>query len=203
MNTPGNPAGGLDDLAAVAAWGREHGVPVLSDECYIEFTWGNDPQSILHHGTEGVLAVHSLSKRSNYAGGRVGVYAGDAELVAYLSECRKHTGKLIAGPMHEAGAVAFDDDDHVDRQRQRYLNRMNRLIEVLNAAGFKAGLPEGAFYLWVEAPSGDGWEFARKLAENLGMLVSPGEFYGEAGSGYVRLAAVEPLELIDRLLERV
>lgn len=203
VNTPGNPAGGIDDLEAAAAWGREHGVPVLSDECYIEFTWSQDPQSILHHGTHGVLAIHSLSKRSNYAGGRVGFYAGDAELVTYLSECRKHAGMLIAGPMHEAGAVAFEDDDHVDTQRQRYLNRMNRLIEILNKSGIDASLPDGSFYLWVKAPSGDGWDLVREFASDLGMLVSPGEFYGPAGAGYVRIAAVEPLELIDRLLERV
>lgn len=203
VNTPGNPAGGMDDLAAAAEWGREHGVPVLSDECYIEFTWSTEAQSVLRHGTEGVIALHSLSKRSNYAGGRVGMYAGDTDLVRYLSECRKHSGQLIAGPMHEAGAVAFDDDEHVDLQRQRYLNRMNRLIEILNKAGIEASLPNGSFYLWVKAPTGDGWDLARQLAENLGMLVSPGEFYGPSGSGYVRLAAVEPLELIDRVLERV
>ena len=64
VNTPGNPAGGIDDLAAAAAFGREHDVTVLSDECYIEFTWEGAPQSILQHGTDNVLALHSLSKRS-------------------------------------------------------------------------------------------------------------------------------------------
>ncbi len=91
VNTPGNPAGGLDDLGAAAAWGRARGVPVLSDECYVEFTWdGPDAASgwpghtILEHGLHGVLAVHSLSKRSNLAGVRAGFYAGDPELVEYL-----------------------------------------------------------------------------------------------------------------------
>src|SRR5690606_35148347 len=83
VNSPANPHGALDDLGAAAAWGRERGIPVLSDECYVEFTWagGGRGRTVLEHGADGVLAVHSLSKRSNLAGARAGFYAGDAELV--------------------------------------------------------------------------------------------------------------------------
>ena len=98
VNTPGNPTGGLDDLAAAAALGRAHGVPVLSDECYVEFTWTGRPRTILESGLDGVLAVHSLSKRSNLAGLRVGCYAGDPDLVDYLREVRKHAGLMVPGP---------------------------------------------------------------------------------------------------------
>src|SRR5690606_18007103 len=131
MNTPGNPAGGLDDLAAAAEWGRRHGVPVLSDECYVEFTWQGPPRSILQHGSDGVLAVHSLSKRSNLAGSRVGFYAGDTDLVGYLSEVRKHAGFMPAGPEQAAGAVAWSDQTHVDEQRRRYQERLGLLAEAL------------------------------------------------------------------------
>ena len=93
-----NPTGALDDLGAAAAWGRAHGVPVFSDECYVEFTWDGPGRTILEHGLDGVVAVHSLSKRSNLAGVRVGFYAGDAELVHYLQEVRKHVGMLVPGP---------------------------------------------------------------------------------------------------------
>ena len=120
MNTPGNPTGGLDDLGAAAAWGRAHEVPVFSDECYAEFTWDGPPRSILSHGTDGVVAVHSLSKRSNLAGLRVGFYAGDAELVGYLGEVRKHAGFMVPGPVQEAAAVALGDQRHVEDQRERY-----------------------------------------------------------------------------------
>ena len=110
VNTPGNPAGGIDDLAAAAAFGREHDVTVLSDECYIEFTWEGAPQSILQHGTDNVLALHSLSKRSNLAGGRAGFYAGDTDLVQYLREVRKHGGLMVPGPVQAAAVAAFDDE---------------------------------------------------------------------------------------------
>jgi len=84
VNSPSNPTGGLDDLKYAADWGRKNNVPVFSDECYTEFTWATSSQSILQHGLDGVIAVHSLSKRSNLAGLRVGFYAGDAEIVEYL-----------------------------------------------------------------------------------------------------------------------
>ena len=71
------PTGALTDLGAAAAWGRDRAVPVLSDRCYVEFTWQGAPTSIVQHGPDGVLAVHSLSERSNMAGVRVGFYAGD------------------------------------------------------------------------------------------------------------------------------
>src|SRR3546814_2999004 len=107
VNGPGNPTGDLDDLGAAAAWGRAHDVPVLSDECYVEFTWDGPPRTILEHGTDGVLAVHSLSKRSNLAGARAGFYAGDGDLVHYVSEVRKHVGLLVPGPVQAAAVVAW------------------------------------------------------------------------------------------------
>ena len=203
VNTPGNPAGGLDDLDAAAAWGRERAVPVLSDECYAEFTWEGAPRTILSTGSAGVLAVHSLSKRSNLAGARVGFYAGDRDLVHYLSEVRKHAGFMVPGPVQHAGAVAWDDDAHVEVQRTRYLERLDALVTGLRSFGLDASRPAGAFYLWVPAPDGDAWALAATLADRAGMLVSPGEFYGPAGAGHVRVAAVQPLDRIALGLDRL
>lgn len=203
LNTPGNPAGGLDDLGVAASWGRRHGVPVLSDECYIEFTWSGEGRSILQHGSDGVLAVHSLSKRSNLAGGRAGFYAGDGELVHYLSELRKHAGMMVPGPVQEAAIAAWGDDDHVELQRRTYLDRLQRLVGVLASLGIAASLPGGGFYLWVRAPDDDAWALTRHLATEVGALVSPGEFYGVAGSAHVRIAAVQPDAKIDLLIERL
>lgn len=203
VNTPGNPAGGLDDLGAAAAWGREHGVPVLSDECYVEFTWRGPPRTVLEHGTDGVLAVHSLSKRSNLAGVRVGFYAGDAGLVSYLGEVRKHAGLMVPGPAQAAAVVALGDQDHVDRQRARYRRRLLRLREILAVAGVPAPMPGGGFYLWAPAPAGDAWALAGRLADEAGVVVSPGEFYGDAGAGHVRLAAVAPDERIELAAARL
>ena len=202
-NTPGNPAGGLDDLAALAAWGREHDVVIASDECYIEFTWRGDPHTILESGLDGVVALHSLSKRSNLAGGRVGLYAGDPALIHYLRETRKHAGLMVPGPSQAAGAAALDDDAHVAEQRARYDRRLDCARQILTDAGYQADRPGGGFYLWVPAPDGDAWALARRLAEQGGAVVSPGEFYGEAGAGHVRLAMVRPIEALELVAERL
>ena len=208
VNSPGNPAGGLDELEAAASWGRGHDVPVLSDECYAEYTWApggrvGTPHTILEHGVDGVLAVHSLSKRSNLAGGRAGFYAGDPELVHYLSEIRKHAGNMVPGPVQAAGAAAWADDVHVDVQRERYLARLVRGQEIFRGIGVDCELPRGGFYLWVRAPDDDAWVFTARLAREGGMLVSPGEFYGSAGASRVRVAMVQPLEQLDLVAERL
>ncbi|MEY2423550.1 MAG: hypothetical protein QOI95_3617 [Acidimicrobiaceae bacterium] len=204
VNTPANPSGELVDLEAAARWGRARRIPVLSDECYVEFTWQGRRRTILEHGTSGVLAVHSLSKRSNLAGVRVGFYAGDGELVDYLRELRKHAGFMVAGPIQAAAVVAFADDAHVDEQRLRYLRRLERLRDILRAAlDLDVVLPSGAFYLWVPAPGGDAWGLTKRLATDAGALVSPGEFYGPGGSDHVRIAVVQPDERIELIAERL
>ncbi len=191
INSPGNPTGAVEDLAAAAQWGRANGVPVFSDECYIEFCWDSPPASILQHGIEGVVAVHSLSKRSNLAGARAGFYAGDAELVHYLSEVRKHSGFIVPGPMQHAAVAAFSDSAHVEQQREVYRARMEKMIATLaTRLGIDVPMPEGGFYLWAQAPDGDAWTFAESLARELGVITSPGEFYGDASPGYVRIAMV-------------
>jgi succinyldiaminopimelate transaminase len=203
VNTPGNPTGSLGDLGAEAAWGRAHQVPVFSDECYVEFTWRGPRHTILEHGTDGVVAVHSLSKRSNLAGVRAGFYAGDAELVHFLSEVRKHAGFMVPGPVQAAAVAAWGDDAHVDRQRERYLARLERMAGVLTTWGVPAEVPDGAFYLWVPAPGGDAWGLARRLASEGGVLVSPGEFYGPRGDGFVRVAVVQPDDRIELVARRL
>jgi succinyldiaminopimelate transaminase len=203
VNTPGNPAGGLDDLLAVAEWGRAHEVPVFSDECYVEFTWSGPRRTILEGGPDGVVAVHSLSKRSNLAGVRAGVYAGDAELVHYLSEVRKHAGFMVPGPVQAAAIAAWGDDAHVDQQAERYRERLVRGRAILGALGVDAPMPGGGFYLWPAAPDGDAWSFARRLATDAGVLASPGEFYGTAAAGHVRLAMVAPMDRLEVAAARV
>ena len=203
VNSPGNPTGFLDDLGAAATWGRAHGVPVISDECYVEFTWNGRGRTILEHGVDGILAVHSLSKRSNLAGVRAGFYAGDGDLVHYLSELRKHAGFMVPGPVQAAAVAAWGDQAHVDQQRERYLGRLDRFAGILRSLGVAVDLPDGAFYLWAAAPDGDAWALVRRLAEQGGALVSPGEFYGPDGAGFIRVAVVQPDERLDLVARRL
>lgn len=208
VNSPGNPAGQLDDLAGAAAWGAQRGVVVASDECYAEHTWSGPPRTVLGHGggragTDGLLAVHSLSKRSNLAGLRFGWYTGDPELVAFLREVRQHAGFMVPGAAQRAGTAALADQAHADAQAERYRQRLERLRAILAAVGVMAPMPEGGIYLWAPAPDGDAWALAARLAAEAGMVVSPGEFYGPAGAGYIRVAAVAPMERLDLVASRL
>jgi succinyldiaminopimelate transaminase len=204
-NSPANPTGGLTDLAAAADWGRQRGVPVFSDECYCEFTWDGPPRSVLQNGLAGVVAVHSLSKRSNLAGVRAGFYAGDPELVTYLRDVRQHAGLMVPGPVQAAAAVALADDAHVAVQRDRYLERLEFLAEQLGILGCPVPLPAGGFYLWVPVPTRwpDAWAMAADLAAAGGILVSPGDLYGPAGAGHLRIAVVQPMVRLRLVVERL
>lgn len=204
-NSPGNPTGGLTDLDGAAAWGRAHGVPVFSDECYAEFTWEGPPRSVLQAGTDGVVAVHSLSKRSNLAGLRAGFVAGDPDLVGYLRAVRQHAGLMVPGPVQAAASVALADDAHVVAQRERYLDRLTYLSAALRMSGCPVGMPAGGFYLWPEVPPRwpDAWALAADLAKTAGLLVSPGDLYGEGGAGHVRVAVVQPMPRLRLAAERL
>ncbi|HWF20529.1 MAG TPA: aminotransferase class I/II-fold pyridoxal phosphate-dependent enzyme, partial [Acidimicrobiales bacterium] len=171
-NSPSNPTGLLTDLGATAAWGRARRIPVFSDECYAEFTWDGPPRSILTHGLDGVIAVQSLSKRSNLAGVRAGFFAGDPDLVEYLLVVRRHAGLMVPGPVQAAAAVALDDDAHVDEQRQRYRQRLSFLADVLGRWGLPVSTPAGGFYLWAPVPAAvadGGWGLAERLAVEGGL----------------------------------
>ena len=205
VNSPANPSGGLTDLGIAAQWGRTHGVPVFSDECYVEYTWAAEPSSILQHGADGVVAVHSVSKRSNLAGIRAGFFAGDEELVGYLRDVRQHAGLMVPGPVQAAAEAAWSDDEHVAEQRRRYLERLELLARALSDAGCPTPVPSGSFYLWPMVPArwADGWSMAEDLAKAAGMLVSPGDLYGPDGAGHVRIAVVQPTERLELVAARL
>jgi succinyldiaminopimelate transaminase len=202
-NSPSNPTGFLDDLERLASWGRRHDVLVASDECYAEFTWARGARTILEHGSDGVLAVHSISKRSNLAGVRAGFYVGDPAIVAYLRSVRQHAGLMVPGPVQAAVALAYGDDAHVVEQRARYLRRLELLSRALKHVDIDAPMPEGSFYLWCSSEGMDGWEIAALLAERSGLVVSPGELYGEAGKNFVRIAVVQPDERLELVASRL
>jgi succinyldiaminopimelate transaminase len=194
LNSPSNPTGrvlAVAQLRDVVEWGRRHGVLVASDECYVELGWEAEPVSVLSpdvcgDDVDGVLALHSLSKRSNLAGYRAGFAAGDADAVAVLVEARKHLGLLTPAPVQAALVAALGDDAHVAEQKERYRRRREVLRPVVEAAGFRVDHSEAGLYLWLtrDEPC---WETVAALAE-LGLLVAPGEFYGDAGARHVRMA---------------
>jgi succinyldiaminopimelate transaminase len=194
VNSPSNPTGEVlsaDQLKELVARGRELSAPVVSDECYIELGWEAQPISILDPrvcGTDftGILAVHSLSKRSNLAGYRSGAVLGDSKLVNDIVSLRKHAGMLVSSPVQLATVAALADDAHVAIQKARYAKRREVLHAALSSTGFKIEHSQAGLYLWATNGS-DCLETVNWLAGK-GILAAPGDFYGPAGQHHVRLA---------------
>ncbi|WP_405489243.1 succinyldiaminopimelate transaminase [Streptomyces sp. NBC_00096] len=209
LNSPSNPTGKVlpkEELVRIVAWAREHGVLIFSDECYLELGWEAEPVSVLHDEVcggsyEGIVSVHSLSKRSNLAGYRAAFIAGDAEVLGELLQIRKHGGMMTPAPVQAATVAALGDDAHVEEQRVRYAARRDALRTALEAHGFRVEHSEASLYLWVtrDEPC---WDTVAHLAE-LGILVAPGDFYGEAGARFVRVAFTATDERVAAAVKRL
>lgn len=209
VNSPANPTGRVlpaEHLRKVVAWARERGAVVASDECYLDYGWDAEPVSVLDPAVNGgsldsVLALHSLSKRSNIAGYRAALVAGDPHLVRELREVRRHAGLMVAAPVQAAMQAALDDDGHVADQRERYLRRRQVLREALRAAGFRIDSSEGSLYLWATRQE-PGMQSVTWLADR-GILVAPGEFYGPSATDHVRVALTATDERIESAVSRL
>ncbi len=214
LNSPSNPTGRVlppEHLRKVVDWCRERGTILVSDECYLECAWEGEPVSVLHPDVcgdshEGILAVHSLSKRSNLAGYRCAFVAGDPALVGELLAVRKNLGLQMPAPQQVAMVAALDDDAHVVEQHARYAARRARLREALQGAGFRIDHSEASLYLWAsrrtEQGDEDCWETVGWLAER-GILAAPGSFYGPGGARHVRVAFTATDERVDAAVARL
>ena len=213
VNSPSNPTGRVlppAHLRKMVDWCRERGVLLVSDECYLEMSsWdpgSPGPVSILHPDVcggspEGLLAVHSLSKRSNLAGYRCAFVAGDPAVIGELLAVRKNLGLIMPGPQQRAMVAALDDDVHVAEQHARYAARRAVLRVALESAGFRIDHSEASLYLWVTRGE-DCWSTVAWLAER-GILVAPGSFYGAAGREHVRVAFTATDERVAAVAERL
>ena len=209
LNSPSNPTGrvlSIEQMRETVEWARANDSIVVSDECYFSLGWTTTPVSVLDPrvcGTshERVLAVHSLSKRSNLAGYRVGMLMGDQALIGPVLEARKHLGLIPPGPIQQAAIVAMADDDHVNVQRERYRARRSLLAPALEDAGFQIDLSDAGLYLWCTRGESS-WDSVQWLADR-GILVAPGEFYGAAGARHVRVALTATDERIAAAVSRL
>lgn len=209
LNSPSNPTGAVippETLAKLVAWARHRGVIIASDECYLDLGWEVTPTSILDDEIcggdhTGLLALHSLSKRSNLAGYRLGFVAGDRDLIAGLVALRKHAGMMVPTPVQAAGVAALTDDAPALAQRARYGNRRAVLSAALSRAGFTIEESAAGLYLWCTRGE-RALDSVASLAER-GILVAPGTFYGPAGSRHIRAALTATDEQIAAVASRL
>ena len=192
VNSPSNPTGRVhsaSEYQSAIDWARRTGGVVVSDECYLEFGKTVTPTSILAHtggDNKNILAVHSLSKRSNLAGYRAAFVVGDAQLIAQILEVRKHAGMMVPLPIQRAMTAALGDETHVAEQAERYSARREILSGALIKAGFQIDCSTAGLYIWCTRNESS-WDSVAWLA-GLGILATPGIFYGEAGAQHIRIA---------------
>ena len=207
VNSPANPTGRVhSDAEYLAAidWARKNNSILVSDECYLEFGDSANPTSILQYtggNNRNILAVHSLSKRSSMAGYRGAFLIGDQDLIARIREVRKHAGMMVPLPIQKAMTVALSDEKHVAEQRDRYNARRAKLAPALVAAGFKIEYSNAGLYLWCTRNESD-WESVAWLA-NLGILATPGNFYGPLGGSHIRIAMTATDQQISEAATRI
>ena len=205
LNYPNNPTGAvasLEFLERAAELAREHGVLLACDEAYTELWFEEPPHSALEVRDAGPVAVfNTLSKRSSMTGYRSGFVVAEPELIAALKQYRPTVGTAPQEFVQRASVAAWDDEEHVERTRERYRRKRDVLLPALARKGIRVAGSAATMYLWLETPEG---ETSDELAERLlahGLIVSPGTFFGPAGDGYWRVALVPTLEECERAAE--
>ena len=207
VNSPSNPTGRVhseSELRATVQWARKNKATLVCDECYIDFGDSVNPTSLLKY-TDGdnsnILVVHSLSKRSSMAGYRGAFLIGDPKLISEIREIRKHAGMMVPLPIQKAMVAALSDQTHVVEQRNRYNTRRATLSPALMAAGFKIEDSAAGLYIWCTR-SEDCWKSVEWLAK-LGIVATPGSFYGDRGASHIRIAMTATDAQIKEAAQRI
>jgi aspartate/methionine/tyrosine aminotransferase len=167
-------------------------VVVAADECYLDYGWETTPTSIMAPAAAGdspagLLALHSLSKRSTMAGYRAGLVSGASDLIARLLHVRREIGLITPAPVQGAMIAALHDDLHVKQQRERYGRRRAALRQALTTADWTVDSSEAGLFLWVRHHNFGGRAASRRLAKD-GILATPGDMYGDEGHRHVRIS---------------
>src|ERR687886_341671 len=189
VNYPNNPTGAtapLELYERLAELAARWDFALASDEAYSELWFDEPPVSALQvSDRRQVVVFQTLSKRSSMTGYRSGFVAAAPEVIAALKAYRPTVGTAPQEFVQHASVVAWDDEEHVTRARDTYRRKREVLLGALERRGFRPVGSRAGMYLWVEAPA----EVVPRLLEH-GIVVSPGEFFGPSGAGYVRFALV-------------
>jgi LL-diaminopimelate aminotransferase len=196
LNYPNNPTGAvasLDYFKEVVDFAKKYNLLICHDFAYSELAYdGYKSPSILEiEGAKDIsLEFHSLSKTYNMTGWRIGFAVGGQEAISALSIIKTNVDSGIFKAIQEAGVTALTGpQDHIPQMIDMYTERRNVIVEGLNKLGWSLEAPKGTFYVWAPTPAGmSSIDFANKVLEKTGIIVTPGVGYGQYGEGYFRIA---------------
>ena len=211
INYPNNPTAAVatrEFFESVVVFAKEHNIIVCHDAAYSEMAYdGFKPMSFLE--VEGAKSVgvefHSLSKTYNMTGWRVGFVVGCAEVVNGLGQIKSNIDSGAFQAVQIAGITALEADQTcVEEMRQTYQERRDILVDGLISMGFSVEKPSATFYIWMEVPKGyTSADFSGRLLTEAGIVTTPGNGFGAAGEGYVRMALTVSSERMHEAVERI
>jgi len=211
INYPNNPTAATAEpefFERVVAFAKKHGIIVCHDAAYSEMTFdGFHPSSFLE--IKGAMEVgvefHSLSKTYNMTGWRIGFAVGNASAIEGLGAVKSNIDSGVFQAVQMAGIEALRGDQGcVAEMCAIYQRRRDVMTEGLISAGFKLEKPKATFYLWVKVPAGyTSAGITARLLEEAGLVVTPGNGFGEPGEGYFRMALTQKEDRLKEAIKRL
>ncbi len=216
LASPSNPQGAVADLAyleKLAGLARRHGFIILADECYCEIYTKDAPHGMLEaagRDFQNVVVFHSLSKRSNLPGLRIGFAAGDRKFLASYLELRNVAAPQVPTPMQHVAIAAYNDEKHVEENRRLYREKFDLADQIIgDRYGYRR--PAGGFFLWLDVSAHGGSEKATELLwREAGLRVVPGRYLAREqtdgsnpGADYIRVAMVQNNEITAEAMHRL
>ena len=212
LNYPNNPTGALADLPffeRAVAWARDHDVVIAHDLAYADVTYdGYVAPSILEvDGARDVaIEFNSLSKTFNMTGWRAAMAVGNAEVIDALTRVKTNMDSGLPQAIQQMAITALDDPrDAITSHNEIYQRRRDRAVEVLHELGLRVEPPKASLYVWARLPADEpsSGDYAARLVNETGVVLTPGASYGDAGEGYIRISLTVPDDRLEEALNRL
>ena len=211
INYPNNPTSAIAErpfFEEVIAFARRYGIIVCHDAAYSELAFdGYRPLSFFEvEGAKEVgIEFHSLSKTFNMTGWRIGFAVGNQEIVSGLGRVKTNIDSGLFQAIQEAGIEALHHfDTPIPNIIRIYEGRRDVMVKGLREMGLEVDLPKATFYLWIRVPRGyTSAQFATLLIEQAGIVATPGNGFGEAGEGYIRMTLTVGESRLKEAIERL
>lgn len=212
LNYPNNPTGAVapyEFFEEAVAFAKRYDIIIAHDAPYVDVCYDNyDAPSILQvpDAREVSVEFNSLSKTYNMAGWRVGVAAGNRDIIRLLQVYKSQLDSSHFKPiMRAAEAALLGDQTWISERNMVYQKRRDIIVKTLREIGFDFEVPKASLYVWAKIPSAyeDSMAFCNDLLHDTGVSITPGEVYGPSGAGYVRISLVTPAEVLDEAMSRL
>lgn len=215
INYPNSPSGvnaPMDFLKEVAAFGEKNNIIIVSDEAYIDIYYDEPPHSMLEVSTDGVVAIHSMSKRSAMTCYRIGWIAGDSRVVDIFKKVKTNIDSGTPTFIQDGAIAGLNDETHVQIMRDEYKIKRDILVKALTSIGLPDCTPDATIYIWQKVPVGmTSVDFAVKLLDpNIAIVATPGEWISDKsydghnpGERFVRFALVPGIEQTEEAARRI